>query len=112
MNTERDLEFLDSYLNISRRSFLKTSAAGVAALGAGGLVLAFARIDRRLWLTRTGLPRGLVNGIRCRCGRRRRGPAGTQQYRARSGRYELDEVTSLHVRVFGWDFCAPCAHAS
>jgi len=38
MNDEKDFSFLDARLNLTRRAFLKSTAAGTAALGAGGLV--------------------------------------------------------------------------
>ena len=38
MKSKTDFSFLDSRLNVTRRTFLKSSTAGVAALGAGGLV--------------------------------------------------------------------------
>ena len=38
MKDTKDLSFLDARLNLSRRSFLKSTAAGAAALSAGGLV--------------------------------------------------------------------------
>ena len=38
MKDDKDFSFLDSRLNLNRRTFLKSTAAGAAALGAGGLV--------------------------------------------------------------------------
>jgi anaerobic dimethyl sulfoxide reductase subunit A len=38
MKEHNDFSFLDSRLNLTRRSFLKSTAAGAAAIGAGGLI--------------------------------------------------------------------------
>ncbi len=38
MQDKQNLDFLNDRLNMTRRSFLKSTAAGAAALGAGGLV--------------------------------------------------------------------------
>jgi len=38
MTKQRDLSFLDGRLNLSRRSFLQSTAAGAAVLGTGGLI--------------------------------------------------------------------------
>lgn len=38
MKEQKDFSFLESRLNLTRRSFLKSTAAGAAAFGAGGLV--------------------------------------------------------------------------